>query len=213
MKVLDEILPGAGSFYVMDRGYLDFERLHAFHRCGAFFVTRTKKGVRLRRRYSRIVDRATGLRSDHTVVLTTAASSNNYPDPLRRVRFYDLDQQRWFVFLTNNFDLPAITITRLYKARWKVELFFKWIKQHLRIKAFYGTSENAVKTQIWIAIAIYVLVAILKKRLALDATLYQILQVLSVTLFEKTPIPRAFDDQDSQEQFPIFSNQLNLLDF
>ena len=213
VKVLDEILPEAGSFYVMDRGYLDFERLHAFHRCGAFFVTRTKKGVRLRRRYSRIVDRATGLRSDHTVVLTTAASSNNYPDPLRRVRFYDLDQQRWFVFLTNNFDLPALTITRLYKVRWKVELFFKWIKQHLRIKAFYGTSENAVKTQIWIAIAIYVLVAILKKRLALDATLYQILQVLSVTLFEKTPIPRAFDDQDSQEQFPLFSNQLNLLDF
>jgi IS4 transposase len=137
----------------------------------------------------------------------------NYPDPLRRVRYYDLEQRRWLIFLTNNFDLPALTIAQLYKARWKVELFFKWIKQHLRIKAFYGNSENAVKTQIWIAIAIYVLVAIVKKRLALDATLFQILQVLSVTLFEKTPILRAFDEQGSQEKSTVFSNQLNLLDF
>ena len=213
VNILDEILPEAGSFYVMDRGYLDFERLYALHRCGAFFVTRTKAGILLRRRYSRAVDKTTGLRSDHTVVLTSAASMKNYPDPLRRVRFYDLEQRRWLIFLTNNFDLPALTITRLYKSRWKVELFFKWIKQHLRIKAFYGNSENAVKTQIWIAIAVYVLVAIVKKRLALDATLYQILQVLSVTLFEKTPILRAFDDQGSQEKSAVFSNQLNLLDF
>ncbi len=213
VNVLDEILPEAGSFYVMDRGYLDFERLYALHRCGAFFVTRTKAGVLLQRRYSRAVDKTTGLRSDHTVMLTSAASMRNYPDPLRRVRFYDLEQRRWLIFLTNNFDLPALTIARLYKSRWKVELFFKWIKQHLRIKAFYGNSENAVKTQIWIAIAVYVLVAIVKKRLALDATLYQILQVLSVTLFEKTPILRAFDDQDSQEKSTLFSNQLNLLDF
>ena len=213
VNILDQILPEAGSFYVMDRGYLDFERLYVFHRCGAFFVTRTKAGVLLRRRYSRAVDKTTGLRSDHTVLLTSAASLKNYPDPLRRVRFYDLEQRRWLIFLTNNFDLPALTITQLYKSRWKVELFFKWIKQHLRIKAFYGNSENAVKTQIWIAIAIYVLVAILKKRLALDATLYQILQVLSVTLFEKTPILRVFDQEDSQENSAPFSKQLNLLDF
>ena len=213
VNVLDEILPEAGSFYVMDRGYLDFERLYALHRCGAFFVTRTKAGILLRRRYSRAVDKTTGLRSDHTVVLTSAASMKNYPDPLRRVRFYDLEQRRWLIFLTNNLDLPALTIARLYKSRWKVELFFKWIKQHLRIKAFYGNSENAVKTQIWIAIAVYVLVAIVKKRLALDATLYQILQVLSVTLFEKTPILRAFHDQGSQEKSAVFSNQQNLLDF
>lgn len=213
VNVLDAIVPEAGSFYVMDRGYLDFERLYALHCCGAFFVTRSKVGVLLQRRYSRAVDKTTGLRSDHTVMLTSAASMKNYPDPLRRVRFYDREQRRWLIFLTNNFDLPALTIARLYKSRWKVELFFKWIKQHLRIKAFYGNSENAVKTQIWIAIAMYVLVAIVKKRLALDATLYQILQVLSVTLFEKTPILRAFDDQESQEKSALFSNQLNLLDF
>ena len=213
VNILDEILPEAGSFYVMDRGYLDFERLYGLHRCGAFFVTRTKAGVLLRRRYSRDVDKTTGLRSDHTVMLASAASMKNYPDPLRRIRFFDLEQRRWLIFLTNNFDLPALTIARLYKSRWKIELFFKWIKQHLRIKAFYGNSENAVKTQIWIAIAVYVLVALVKKRLALDATLYQILQVLSVTLFEKTPIPRAFDEQSSQEKSTLFSNQLNLLDF
>jgi hypothetical protein len=213
VNILDQILPEAGSFYVMDRGYLDFERLYAFHRCGTFFVTRTKAGVLLRRRYSRAVDKTTGLRSDHTVLLTSAAALKNYPDPLRRVRFYDLEQRRWLIFLTNNFDLPALTITHLYNSRWKVELFFKWIKQHLRIKAFYGNSENAVKTQIWIAIAMYVLVAILKKRLALNATLYQILQVLSVTLFEKTPILRAFDQEDSQENSAPFCKQLNLLDF
>jgi hypothetical protein len=213
VNILDEILPEAGSFYVMDRGYLDFQRLHLFHRCGAFFVTRTKANVLLRRRYSRGIDSATGLRSDHTVVLTSSASSKHYPDPLRRVRFHDSEHDQTLVFLTNNFDLPALTIARLYKSRWKVELFFKWIKQHLRIKAFYGNSENAVKTQIWIAISVYVLVAILKKRLSMEATLYQILQVLSVSLFERTPILRAFHDTHSQEKSVLFSNQLNLLGF
>jgi Transposase DDE domain/Domain of unknown function (DUF4372) len=213
LNILDQILPEAGSFYGMARGYRDFERLYALHRCGAFFVTRTKAGVLLRRRYSRAVDKTTGLRSGHTVLLTSAASRKHYPAPLRRIRFYDLEPRRWLIFLTNHFDLPALTITHLYKSRWKVELFFKWIKQHLRIKAFYGNSETAVKTQIWIAIAIYVLVAILKKRLALDATLYPILQVLSVTLVEKTPILRAFNQGDSQENSAPVSKQLNLLDF
>ena len=195
----------------MDRGYVDFARLHALHQAGAFFVTRTKSNVLSRRRYSRAVDFATGLISDHTVVLKTADSVKHYPDALRRVRYHDSEQNRTLVFLTNNFDLPALTIAQLYKSRWKVELFFKWIKQHLRIKAFYGTSENAVKTQIWTAIAVYVLVAILKKRLALDASLFQILQVLSVTMFEKTPFFRAFDDTGSIDQSDSISNQLNLL--
>ena len=212
VRILDQIVPEAGSFYVMDRGYIDFARLHVFQRCSAFFVTRTKSNVLLLRRYSRAVDLSTGLRSDHTVVLTTAESSKHYPDALRRVRFHDAEQKRTFLFLTNNFDLPALTIAQLYKSRWKVELFFKWIKQHLRIKAFYGTSENAVKTQIWIAIAIYVLVAILKKRAGLEASLYQILQVLSVNLFEKTPILQAFDNTGSHEKSEPFSNQLNLND-
>ena len=212
VRILDEIVPEAGSFYVMDRGYLDFERLHVFQRSGAFFVTRTKSNVLLRRRYSRDVDFSTGLLSDHTVVLQTAASFKHYPDALRRVRYRDVEQNRTLVFLTNNFGLPALTIAQLYKSRWKVELFFKWIKQHLRIKAFYGTSENAVKAQIWTAIAVYVLVAIMKKRLVLDASLFQILQVLSVTLFEKTPILRAFDDTGSIEPSEPNSNQLSLLD-
>src|SRR6266852_1234954 len=213
VSILDEIVPEAGSFYVMDRGYLDFERLHVFHSSGAFFVTRTKSNVLLHRRYSRDVDFSTGLISDHTVVLKTANSFKHYPDALRRVRYRDQEQDRTLVFLTNHFGLPALTIAQLYKSRWKVELFFKWIKQHLRIKAFYGNSENAVKAQIWTAIGVYVLVAIVKKRLALDASLFQILQVLSVTPFEKTPILRAFDDQGSQEKSTVFSNQLNLLDF
>jgi transposase len=212
VRILDEIIPEAGAFYVMDRGYLDFERLRGLHRGGAFFVTRPKSNVLLRRRYSRAVDLTTGLRSDHTVVLTTAKSRKHYPDALRRVRYHDSEHDRTLLFLTNNFDLPALTIAQLYKSRWKVELFFKWIKQHLRIKAFYGHSENAVKTQIWTAIAIYVLVAILKKRLALDASLYQILQVLSVTLFQKTPILPAFDDTASLVKLDPFPNQLSLLD-
>jgi hypothetical protein len=212
VKMLDVIAPEPGSFYIMDRAYLDFERLHVFHDGGAFFVTRTKRGVLFRRRYSHPIDPATGLRSDQTVVLASAASRKKYPDPLRRIHFHDAERDRHLRFLTNNFDLPALTICLLYKSRWQVELFFKWIKQHLRIKAFYGYSENAVKTQIWIAVSVYVLVAILKKRLALEASLHEILQVLSVTLFEQVPIFQAFHDLESQEKLPAFSNQLNLWD-
>jgi hypothetical protein len=212
VNILDVILPEPGSFYVMDRAYLDFERLHLLHCGGAFFVTRAKKGTQLRRRYSHPVDTTIGLRSDHTVVLSSAPSRKHYPDPLRRVHYFDQEQARHFRFLTNNFDLPALTICLLYKARWQVELFFKWIKQHLRIKKFYGYSENAVKTQIWIAVSIYVLVAIIKKRLTLEASLHEILQVLSVTLFEQVPILQAFGDIPSQEKSDPFSKQLQLWD-
>ncbi len=212
VNVLDAILPEPGSFYVMDRAYVDFKRLHVFHAGGAFFVTRTKKGIQFRRRYSHNVDASTGLRSDHTVVLSSSASRKHYPDPLRRIHFHDAEQDRFFRFLTNNFDLPALTVCLLYKSRWQVELFFKWIKQHLRIKAFYGYSENAVKTQIWIAVSVYVLVAIVRKRLALAGSLHEILQVLSLTLFEQMPILRACGDIDSQEKSDGISKQLNLLD-
>ena len=208
VKILDSIVPEPDSFYVMDRAYVDFQRLHVFHRRGAFFVTRTKKGILLRRRYSHAIDASTGVRSDQTVMLGSVSARNNYPDPLRRIHYYDAEQTRHLRFLTNNFDLTASTICLLYKSRWQVELFFKWIKQHLRIKAFYGYSENAVKTQVWIAVAIYVLVAILKKRLALDASLHEILQVLSVTLFEQVPILQAFGDDRSQEELAGISNQL-----
>ena len=194
----------------MDRAYVDFQRLHVFQRSGAFFVVRVKKGVQLRRRCSHPADAGAGVISDHTVVLTTERSAQHYPDTLRRVRYHDVEHDRRLSFLTNNFDLPALTVALLYKSRWKVELFFKWIKQHLRIKAFYGTSENAVKTQIWTAVSVYVLVAILKKRLGLGPSLHQILQVLSVTLFEKTPIVRAFHDTPIQRfsKDPQISNQL-----
>jgi len=212
VNILDAILPEPGSFYVMDRAYVDFKRLHVFHAGGAFFVTRTKKGIQFRRRYSHNVDSSTGLRSDHTVVLSSSASRKHYPDPLRRIHFHDAEQDRFFRFLTNNFDLPALTVCLLYKSRWQVELFFKWIKQHLRIKAFYGYSENAVKTQIWIAVSVYVLVAIVRKRLALAGSLHEILQVLSLTLFEQVPILQAFGDAESQEKSAGISKQLNLLD-
>ena len=212
VNILDSIVPEADSFYVMDRAYVDFARLHVFHRSGAFFVTRTKKGILLRRRYSRPVDTGTGLRSDHTIVLAAAASRKKYPDPLRRVRFFDEKRQRHLTFLTNNFDLPAITICHLYKSRWQVELFFKWIKQHLRIKAFYGYTENAVKTQVWIAVSVYVLVAIFKKRLGVEASLHEILQVLSLDLFEKVPVLQALGRVASQDKSEAISNQLNLLD-
>jgi len=212
VNILDSIVPEADSFYVLDRAYVDFARLHIFHAGGAFFVTRAKRGIRLRRRYSHSADAATGVRSDHTVLLASAASRKNYPDPFRRIHFYDEEQQRHLKFLTNNFDLPAITICHLYKSRWQVELFFKWIKQHLRIKAFYGYTENAVKTQVWIAVSVYVLVAILRKRLALEASLHEILQVLSLTLFEKVPILQAFGRVHSQEKSDAIFNQLNLLD-
>jgi hypothetical protein len=212
VNVLDEILPEAGAFYVMDRGYLDFERLYVFTLSAAFFVVRTKSNVLLQRRYSHPVDKATGVRSDHTVILTAIGSAKVYPDPLRRVSYLDVETRKRFKFLTNNFTLPALTIALIYKARWQVELFFKWIKQHLRIKSFYGTSENAVKTQIWIAVSTYVLVAIVRKRLGLEISLYQILQVLSVTLFEKTPILQAIQPPDSQQDLLSSANQLILFD-
>jgi IS4 transposase len=213
VNILDEIAPEAGAFYVMDRGYVDFERLYVFTLSAAFFVVRTKSNVLIQRRYSHPVDKTTGVRSDHTVILTAINSVKAYPDQLRRVSYLDVTTRKRFKFLTNNFVLPALTIAQIYKSRWQVELFFKWIKQHLRIKAFYGTSENAVKTQIWVAVSVYVLVAIVRKRLALDASLYQILQILSVTLFEKTPILQALQASDSQEELPTPGNQLILFDF
>ncbi|HEX5482647.1 MAG TPA: IS4 family transposase [Terriglobia bacterium] len=213
VKILDEFLPETGAFYVMDRGYIDFERLFIFTLCSAFFVVRSKENVLLQRRYSRPVDKATGLRSDHTVILTTLDSAKAYPDALRRVIYFDVERNQRLRFLTNNFMLPALTVAQIYKCRWQVELFFKWIKQHLRIKAFYGTSENAVKTQIWIALSIYVLVAIVRKRLGLEASLYQILQILSLTLFEKVPILQALEASGSQDDFVAEQNQLILFDF
>ena len=213
VNILDEIAPEAGAFYVMDRGYVDFERLYVFTLSAAFFVVRTKSNVLIQRRYSHPVDKTTGVRSDHTVILTAINSVKAYPDQLRRVSYLDVKTRKRFKFLTNNFMLPALTIAQIYKSRWQVELFFKWIKQHLRIKAFYGTSENAVKTQIWVAVSVYVLVAIIRKRLALEASLYQILQILSVTLFEKTPILQALQASDSQEELPDPGNQLILFDF
>lgn len=212
VNILDQIVPEAGSFYVMDRAYVDFQRLYVFQLCAAFFVVRVKKGVQLRRRCSRPVDAAAGLLSDHTVVLAAARSARHYPEALRRIRYHDREQDHRFSFLTNNFDLPALTVALLYKSRWKVELFFKWIKQHLRIKAFYGTSENAVKTQIWIAVSVYVLVAIVKKRLELESSLHHLLQILSITLFEKTSILQAFQEADPKVLLPALPNQLNLFD-
>jgi hypothetical protein len=210
VNILDEILPEAGAIYVMDRGYIDFERLYVFTLSSAFFVVRTKSNILLQRRYSRPVDKSTGVRSDHTVILTAFDSAKVYPDALRRVSYLDVETRKRFKFLTNNFALPALTIALIYKSRWQVELFFKWIKQHLRIKAFYGTGENAVKTQLWIAVSVYVLVAIVRKRLGLQVSLYQILQILSVNLFEKTPILRALQPSDSEEIEFDFANQLNL---
>ena len=213
VNILDEILPEAGAFYVMDRAYVDFERLYRFTLSSAFFVVRTKSNVLLQRRYSRAVDKTTGVRSDHTVILTAIDSATAYPDALRRVTYLDVETRKRFKFLTNHFTLPALTIAQIYKCRWQVELFFKWIKQHLRIKAFYGTSENAVKTQIWTAASVYVLVAIVRKRLGLEASLYQILQILSVTLFEKTPILRALQASDFENDLGDSGNQLILFDF
>ena len=212
VNILDEFLPEAGAFYIMDRGYVDFERLFEFTLSSAFFVVRTKSNVLLQRRYSHAVDKTTGVRSDHTVILTAMDSATAYPDALRRVTYLDVETKKRFKFLTNNFTLPALTIAQIYKCRWQVELFFKWIKQHLRIKTFFGTSENAVKTQIWIAVSVYVLVAIVRKRLGLEASLYQILQILSVTLFEKTPILRALQASDFEDNLDDSGNQLILFD-
>lgn len=210
VNVLDQIAFEAGSFYVMDRGFLDFGRLHALHRAQAFFVIRAKSNLQYRRLYSHPIDKASGLRCDQTVVLTGVQSCTDYPLPLRRIKFYDAKHDKLLVFLTNHFDLPALTITELYRCRWQVELFFKWIKQHLRIKAFFGTSENAVKTQVWIAIAVYVLVAVVKKRLKVDASLHTILQILSVTLFEKTPLDQLLARIDPEDASMENGNQLNL---
>lgn len=212
VNILDQFLPESGAFYVMDRAYLDFERLFVFTLCSAFFVVRTKKNVVLQRRYSHPVDRSSGVRSDQTVILAALESAKAYPDPLRRVSYFDAKTNKRLRFLTNNFALPALTIAEIYRSRWQVELFFRWIKQNLRIKKFYGVSENAVKTQIWIAVSAYVLVAIVRKRLGLEASLYQILQILSVTLFEKTPISQAFEHSDSQDLLLVNPNQLILFD-
>ena len=212
VNVLDILIPEPGAFYVMDRGYVDFARLYVMHQALAFFVTRAKRRFQFKRRYSRAVDKTTGLRCDQTIMLTDVNTATYYPVPMRRIVYFDAETDKTFVFLTNNFLLPALTIALLYKARWRVELFFKWIKQHLRIKAFYGTFENAVKTQIWIAVAVYVLIAIMKKRLHLDQSLYTILQVLSVTIFEKTPVLRAFCDWDYTNQNTTICNQLPLFD-
>ena len=213
VNVLDVLVPEAGAIYVMDRGYVDFERLHAMHQASAFFVTRAKSNTRLRRVYSAQVDRDTGIICDQTVALVGYYSSRDYPTHLRRIRFKDPESGKTLVFLTNNFVLPAATICALYKARWQIELFFKWIKQHLRIKKFYGTSENAVKSQIWIAVSVYVLVAIVKKRLNLDASLYTLLQIFSLTLFEKMPIQKAFAVNIPFPNQDENNNQLNLFAF
>jgi hypothetical protein len=188
VNIMDLLIIEPGSFYVMDRGYIDFARLYVIHQSSAFFVTRAKRNLAAKRRYSRPVDKSTGLRSDQTIFITGINTTKDYPEPLRRISYYDADTKKYLIFLTNNFVLPALTIASLYKARWRVELFFKWIKQHLRIKAFFGTSENAVKTQVWIAVCVYILVAILKKWLKTPQSLYTILQVLSVSQFQKEPL-------------------------
>jgi hypothetical protein len=215
VKALDLMIPEPGAIYSMDRAYIDFARLYALHNAGAFFVTRAKRGLQFRRRYSRPVssaDKAMGVRSDQMIVLTGVDSSEQYPIPLRRIHYYDLDSDKHFYFITNNVLLDALVIAKLYKFRWQVELFFKWIKQHLRIKKFYGTSANAVKTQIWIAVCIYVLVAIIKKELSLAPSLYTILQFLSVSIFEKTPLNTALLSIDSQSSNIDSRNQLPLFD-
>ena len=212
VSVLDQLLPEAGAFYIMDRGFLDFERLYRFHQAGSFFVTRAKSNTRLQRRYSHRVDRGIGLLCDQTVFLTGQYTPQTYQAPLRRIRFRDSQANTTLTFLTNNFNLPAFTITELYRCRWQVELFFKWIKQHLRIRAFFGTSENAVKSQIWIAVSVYVLVAIVKQRLQLPGSLYQTLQILSLTMFERMPLNQllakvAIDDMDidPRKQLSLFT--------
>ena len=210
VNILDQLLPEPGAFYIMDRGFLDFERLYRFHEAGSFFVTRGKSNLKVQRRYSHPVDRTTGLICDQSVVLTGFYSHQGFEAPLRRIRFKDPETAKTLIFLTNNFVLPAFTITELYRCRWQVELFFKWIKQHLRIKAFFGTSENAVRSQIWIAVSAYVLVAIVKKRLHLSASLYEILQILSLTMFEKIPLDQLLAQTMSDEIQQAFDNQLIL---
>jgi hypothetical protein len=211
VNVLDHIIPLPGAYYVMDRAYLDFERLYSLHSLNAYFVTRAKKNFQFQRRYSHPTDRATGIICDQTVMLTGFYPKQRYPEALRRIKYRD-PEGRMLVFLTNDFSLPALTIAELYKARWQIELFFKWIKQHLRIKAFFGTSANAVKTQIWIAVCVYLLIAITKKRLKIEQSLYTILQILSVSVFEKMPLLQAFQDGGCKINGGGFCNQLQLFD-
>jgi len=212
VNILDLLIPSPGAFYIMDRAYLDFERLYRFHQERAFFISRAKSNLRFKRRYSHEVEKSTGVQCDQTIVLTTHYPSKRYPEPLRRVRFYDTERQKRLVFLTNNFELPAEAIAKLYKARWQIEIFFKWIKQHLRIKSFFGTSENAVKVQIWTAISTYLLVAIMKKELRIEQSLYIILQVLSLSLFEKMSILAAFSEKHMPVENDQSCKQLNLFD-
>jgi hypothetical protein len=210
VTILDQLLPEAGATYILDRGYLDFGRLYSLHQALAFFVMRAKSNFNCKRLYSQPINKSTGVQCDQIVVLKGFYAHKDYPEKLRRIRYVDAETNKRFIFLTNNFILPALTIAQLYHCRWQIELFFKWIKQHLRIKAFYGTTENAVKTQIWIAITVYVLVAIVKKHLNLELSLYTILQILSVTLFEKTPISRALSNSDYIELNDVICNQLSL---
>jgi len=212
VHILDQLIFEPGAFYIIDRGYLDFDRLYAIHQASAFYVIRAKSNFRFKRLYSRPVDKSSGVQSDQIIVLEGFYSHKAYPEKLRRIRYFDAEQNKRLIFLTNNFTLSALTIAELFRCRWQIELFFKWIKQHLRIKAFYGTTENAVKTQIWIAIAVYLLVAIVKKQLHLDLSLYTILQILSVTLFEKTPILEALLIIQPQESESALCNQLTLFD-
>ncbi|MEA3488719.1 MAG: IS4 family transposase [Candidatus Omnitrophota bacterium] len=212
VNILDDLVIEPGAFYIFDRGYLDFERLFRFKEQAGFFITRTKKNFQYQRIYSHPVDKSLGFICDQTIRLTGFYSQQHYPEKLRRIRYFDSETQKHFTFLTNHFGLPAITIAQLYKCRWQVELFFKWIKQHLRIKAFYGTSENAVKTQVWIAISIYVLIAIIKKQLKIEQSLYTILQVLSIIIFEKTPILQALAQLDHKEEMGDSHKQLLLFD-
>jgi hypothetical protein len=211
VNVLDMLIPEPGAFYVMDRGYIDFARLYVLHQAGAFYVTRAKSNFDIHRIYSTVTDRSTGVICDQIIVFNGRFAANDYPERLRRIRFKVPESGKTLVFLTNNMTLSALTIAALYKSRWQVELFFKWVKQHLRIKRFYGTSENAVKTQIWTAVAVYVLVAIVKKQLHLDASLYTLLQILSVTLFEKMPLQQALIEPARRPNDPANANQLNLL--
>jgi hypothetical protein len=212
VNTLDIVPFEPGSFYVMDRGYLDYYRLYNLSQASAFFLIRAKSNLQCRRIYSHPVDRSTGLIYDQTIMLTGFYQSKDYPEKLRRVKYHDAETDLTIVLMTNNFNLPALTITELYRSRWQVELFFKWIKQHLRIKSFYGTSENAVKTQIWIAISVYVIVAILKKQLRLPYSLYSILQILSVSVFERTPLYQLFTRTNYKAENPMSCNQLNLFD-
>ena len=212
VNILDQLSPEPGAFYIMDRGFTDFARLHRFHEAGGFFVIRGKSNLKAQRRYSHPVDRSTGLICDQTVELTGFYSRKGFATPLRRIRFKDSQTAKTLIFLTNNFVLPALTVTELYRCRWQVELFFKWIKQHLRIKAFFGTSENAVKTQIWVAISVYVLIAIIRKRLGFSASLYEILQILSLTIFERTPLDQLLAQTVISGIQPVSNNQLFLFE-